>query len=205
MEEMHNKEVTIVKLYHMTYANRLPSILEKGLRPNEIDNFDYSDTSNENLKHQKGVYLSDDLSAITRMFNKSEATLVKASKEDVKQGRIVLEVEVDSADLRPDLNNENSYLVDEVKPENITVTDIRQYNYLTKYRYHELDDEGYEDLMNHLIDYYINRIRPEDVSLVEFVELTYGSMSDDFRAVAESKDITLSDVDFENLTPGLEM
>ena len=192
MEEMHNKEVTIVKLYHMTYANRLPSILEKGLRPNEIDNFDYSDTSNENLKHQKGVYLSDDLSAITRMFNKSEATLVKASKEDIKQGRIVLEVEVDSADLRPDLNNENSYLVDEVKPENIKVTDIRQYNYLTKYRYHELDDEGYEDLMNHLIDYYINRIRPEDVSLVEFVELTYGSMSDDFRAVAESEN-TLSD------------
>ena len=68
-----------------------------------------------------------------------------------------------------------------------------------------MDDEGYEDLMNHLIDYYINRIRPEDVSLVEFVELTYGSMSDDFKAVAESKEVTLSDVDFENLTPGLEM
>ena len=30
-------------------------------------------------------------------------------------------------------------------------------------------------------------------------------MSDDFKAVAESKDITLSEVDFENLTPGLEM
>ena len=121
------------------------------------------------------------------MFNKSEATLVKASKEDIKQGRIVLEVEVDSADLRPDLNNKHSYLVDEVKPENIKVTDIRQYNYLTTYRYHELSDEDYEDLMNHLIDRRINQIRPDDVSLVEFVELTYGSMSDDFRAVAESK------------------
>ena len=176
-----------MKLYHMTYANRLPSILEKGLRPNEIDNFDYSDTSNENLTYQKGVYLSDNLSAITRMFNKSEATLVKASKEDIKQGRIVLEIEVDSADLRPDLNNENSYLVDEVKPENITVTDIRQYNYLTIYHNHELDDEDYEYLMNRLIDYYINRGRPGDVSIVEFVELRYGSMSDDFRAVAESR------------------
>ena len=192
-----------MKMYHMTYVNRLPSILEKGLLPNEFDNFDYRDGSR--LNYQKGVYLSDNLKEISGMLAESDAPLVKANKEDIKQGRIVLEVAVDSADLRPDINNENSYLVDEVKPENITVTDIRQYNYLTKYRYHELDDEGYEDLMNHLIDYYINRIRPEDVSLVEFVELTYGSMSDDFRAVAESKDITLSDVDFENLTPGLEM
>ena len=194
-----------MKMYHMTYANRLPSILEKGLRPNEIDNFDYSDTSNENLKHQKGVYLSDDLSAITRMFNKSEATLVKASKEDIKQGRIVLEVEVDSADLRPDLNNENSYLIDEVKPENITVTDIRQYEYLSNDYGQELSDEDYEELMNFVIDFYIDPGRPDDVSLVEYVESKYGSMSEDFKAVAESKDITLSDVDFENLTPGLEM
>ena len=189
----------------MTYANRLPSILEKGLRPNEIDNFDYSATSNENLTYQKGVYLSDDLSAVTRMFNNSEATLVKASKEDVKQGRIVLEVEVDSADLRPDLNNENSYLIDEVKPENITVTDIRQYEYLSNYSRQELSDEDYNDLMNFVIDCYIDPGRPEDVSLVEYVESKYGGMSDDFKAVAESKDITLSDVDFENLTPGLEM
>lgn len=194
-----------MKMYHMTYANRLPSILEKGLRPNEIDNFDYSDTSNENLKHQKGVYLSDDLSAITRMFNKSEATLVKASKEDIKQGRIVLEVEVDSADLRPDINNENSYLVDEVKPENITVTDIRQYEYLSNDYGQKLSDDDYNDLMNLVIDFYIDPGRPDDVSLVEYVESKYGGMSDDFKDVAESKDITLSDVDFENLTPGLEM
>ena len=136
-----------MKMYHMTYANRLPSILEKGLRPNEIDNFDYSATSNENLTYQKGVYLSDDLSAVTRMFNNSEATLVKASKEDVKQGRIVLEVEVDSADLRPDLNNKHSYLVDEVKPENITVTDIRQYQYLTNMYQEDLSDDDYEELI----------------------------------------------------------
>ena len=190
-----------MKMYHMTYANRLPSILEKGLRPNEIDNFDYSATSNENLTYQKGVYLSDDLSAVTRMFNNSEATLVKASKEDVKQGRIVLEVEVDSADLRPDLNNENSYLIDEVKPENITVTDIRQYEYLSNHYGEELSDEDYEDLMNFVIDFYIDPGRPDDVSLVEYVESTYGGMSEDFKAVAENKDITLSEVDFENLTP----
>lgn len=188
-----------MKMYHMTYTNRLPSILEKGLQPNHIENFDYSDRSR--LKYQKGVYLSDNLSEISGMFAGSDMTLVKASKEDIKQGRIVLEVDVDSADLRPDLNNEHSYLVDEVKPENIKVTDIRQYNYLTKYRNNELDDEYYEYLMNYVIDFHINRIRPDDVSLVEFVELTYGSMSDDFRAVAESKDITLSEVDFENLTP----
>ena len=194
-----------MKMYHMTYTNRLPSILEKGLRPNEIDNFDYSDTSNENLTYQKGVYLSDNLSAITRMFNKSEATLVKASKEDIKQGRIVLEIEVDSADLRPDRNNENSYLIDEVKPENITVTDIRQYNYLSNPYGEELSDEDYEELMNFVIDFYIDPGRPDDVSLVEYVESKYGNMSDDFKAVAESKDITLSEVDFENLTPGLEM
>ena len=189
----------------MTYTNRLPSILEKGLRPNEIDNFDYSDTSNENLTYQKGVYLSDNLSAITRMFNKSEATLVKASKEDIKQGRIVLEIEVDSADLRPDRNNENSYLIDEVKPENITVTDIRQYNYLSNPYGEELSDEDYEELMNFVIDFYIDPGRPDDVSLVEYVESKYGNMSDDFKAIAENKEITLSDVDFENLTPGLEM
>ena len=194
-----------MKMYHMTYANRLPSILEKGLRPNEIDNFDYSDTSNENLTYQKGVYLSDNLSAITRMFDKSEATLVKASKEDIKQGRIVLEIEVDSADLRTDLNNEHSYLIDEVKPENITVTDIRQYEYLSNYSCQELSDEDYNDLMNFVIDFYIDPGRPDDVSLVEYVESKYGGMSDDFKTVAESKDITLSDVDFENLTPGLEM
>ena len=194
-----------MKMYHMTYANRLPSILEKGLRPNEIDNFDYSDTSNENLTYQKGVYLSDNLSAITRMFDKSEATLVKASKEDIKQGRIVLEIEVDSADLRPDLNNEHSYLIDEVKPENITVTDIRQYEYLSNYSRQELSDEDYNDLMNFVIDFYIDPGRPDDVSLVDYVESKYGSMSDDFKAVAESKEVTLSDVDFENLTPGLEM
>ena len=192
-------------MYHMTYTNRLPSILEKGLRPNEIDNFDYSDTSNENLTYQKGVYLSDNLSAITRMFNKSEATLVKASKEDIKQGRIVLEIEVDSADLRPDRNNENSYLIDEVKPENITVTDIRQYNYLSNPYGEELSDEDYEELMNFVIDFYIDPGRPDDVSLVEYVESKYGNMSDDFKAIAENKEITLSDVDFENLTPGLEM
>ena len=115
----------------MTYTNRLPSILEKGLLPNETENFDYSDRSR--LNYQKGVYLSDNLSEISGMFAESDTTLVKASKEDIKQGRIVLEVEVDRADLRPDLNNEHSYLVDEVKPENIKVTDIRQYNYLTKY------------------------------------------------------------------------
>ena len=196
-------------MYHMTYANRLPSILEKGLRPNEIDNFDYSDTSNQNLKHQKGVYLSDNLSAITRMFNKSEATLVKASKEDIKQGRIVLEVEVDSADLRPDLNNENSYLVDEVKPEKITVTDIRQYEYLSNCYSRELSDDDYNDLMNFVIDYYIDPGRPDDISLVDYIESTYGSMSDDFKTVAEGFDegkiVSLSEVDFENLTPGLEM
>lgn len=39
------------------------------------------------------------------------------------------------------------------------------------------------------------------MSLVEYIELTYGGMSDDFKTLAESKDITLSDVDFENLTP----
>ena len=194
-----------MKMYHMTYTNRLPSILEKGLLPNEIDNFDYSDTSNENLTYQKGVYLSDNLSAITRMFNKSEATLVKASKEDIKQGRIVLEIEVDSADLRPDRNNENSYLIDEVKPENITVTDIRQYNYLSNPYGEELSDEDYEELMNFVIDFYIDPGRPDDVSLVEYVESKYGNMSDDFKAVAESKEVTLSEVDFENLTPGLEM
>ena len=198
-----------MKMYHMTYTNRLPSILEKGLRPNEIDNFDYSDTSNENLKHQKGVYLSDNLSAITRMFNKSEATLVKASKEDIKQGRIVLEVEVDSADLRPDLNNENSYLVDEVKPEKITVTDIRQYEYLSNCYSRELSDDDYNDLMNFVIDYYIDPGRPDDISLVDYIESTYGSMSDDFKTVAEGFDegkiVSLSEVDFENLTPGLEM
>ena len=188
-----------MKLYHMTYTNRLPSILEKGLLPNETENFDYSDRSR--LKYQKGVYLSDDLSAISRMFIVSDATVIKASKDDIKQGRIVLEVEVDSADLRPDLNNEHSYLVDEVKPENIKVTDIRQYNYLTKYRNNELDDEDYENLMNYVIENYINRIRPNDMSLVEYIELTYGGMSDDFKTLAESKDITLSDVDFENLTP----
>ena len=170
-------------MYHMTYVNRLPAILEKGLLPNEFDNFDYSDGSR--LTYQKGVYLSDNLKEISGMFAESDTLLVKASKEDIKQGRIVLEVEVDSADLRPDLNNKHSYLVDEVKPENIKVTDIRQYNYLTRYRYNELDDEDYERLMNYVIDRHINRIRPEDVSLVEFVELTYGSMSDDFRAVAE--------------------
>ena len=198
-----------MKMYHMTYANRLPSILEKGLRPNEIDNFDYSDTSNQNLKHQKGVYLSDNLSAITRMFNKSEATLVKASKEDIKQGRIVLEVEVDSADLRPDLNNENSYLVDEVKPEKITVTDIRQYEYLSNCYSRELSDDDYNDLMNSVIDFYIDPGRPDDISLVDYIESTYGSMSDDFKTVAEGFDegkiVSLSEVDFENLTPGLEM
>ena len=192
-----------MKMYHMTYANRLPSILEKGLRPNEIDNFDYSDTSNENLKHQKGVYLSDNLSAITRMFNKSEATLVKASKEDIKQGRIVLEVEVDSADLRPDLNNENSYLVDEVKPEKITVTDIRQYEYLSNCYSRELSDDDYNDLMNFVIDYYIDPGRPDDISLVDYIESTYGSMSDDFKTVAEGFDegkiVSLSEVDFEDL------
>ena len=197
-----------MKMYHMTYANRLPSILEKGLRPNEIDNFDYSDTSNQNLKHQKGVYLSDNLSAITRMFNKSEATLVKASKEDIKQGRIVLEVEVDSADLRPDLNNENSYLVDEVKPEKITVTDIRQYEYLSNCYSRELSDDDYNDLMNFVIDYYIDPGRPDDISLVDYIESTYGSMSDDFKTVAEGFDegkiVSLSEVDFENLTLGLE-
>ena len=139
------------------------------------------------------------------MFNKSEATLVKASKEDIKQGRIVLEVEVDSADLRPDLNNENSYLVDEVKPENITVTDIRQYEYLSNDYGQELSDDDYNDLMNFVIDFYIDPGRPDDVSLVEYIESKYGSMSDDFKAVAESKEVTLSDVDFENLTPGLEM
>ncbi len=192
-------------MYHMTYTNRLPSILEKGLRPNEIDNFDYSDTSNENLTYQKGVYLSDNLSAITRMFNKSEATLVKASKEDIKQGRIVLEIEVDSADLRPDRNNENSYLIDEVKPENITVTDIRQYNYLSNPYGEELSDEDYEELMNFVVDFYIDPGRPDDVSLVEYVESKYGNMSDDFKAIAESKEVTLSEVDFENLTSGLEM
>ncbi len=194
-----------MKMYHMTYTNRLPSILEKGLRPNEIDNFDYSDTSNENLTYQKGVYLSDNLSAITRMFNKSEATLVKASKEDIKQGRIVLEIEVDSADLRPDRNNENSYLIDEVKPENITVTDIRQYNYLSNPYGEELSDEDYEELMNFVVDFYIDPGRPDDVSLVEYVESKYGNMSDDFKAIAESKEVTLSEVDFENLTSGLEM
>ena len=187
----------------MTYANRLPSILEKGLRPNEIDNFDYSDTSNQNLKHQKGVYLSDNLSAITRMFNKSEATLVKASKEDIKQGRIVLEVEVDSADLRPDLNNENSYLVDEVKPEKITVTDIRQYEYLSNCYSRELSDDDYNDLMNFVIDFYIDPGRPDDISLVDYIESTYGSMSDDFKTVAEGFDegkiVSLSEVDFEDL------
>ena len=190
-------------MYHMTYANRLPSILEKGLRPNEIDNFDYSDTSNQNLKHQKGVYLSDNLSAITRMFNKSEATLVKASKEDIKQGRIVLEVEVDSADLRPDLNNENSYLVDEVKPEKITVTDIRQYEYLSNCYSRELSDDDYNDLMNSVIDFYIDPGRPDDISLVDYIESTYGSMSDDFKTVAEGFDegkiVSLSEVDFEDL------
>ena len=139
------------------------------------------------LKYQKGVYLSDNLKEISGMFAESDTTLVKASKEDIQQGRIVLEVDVDSVDLRPDLNNEHSYLVDEVKPENIKVTDIRQYNYLTKYHYHEWDDEDYERLMNYVIDRHINRILPDDVSLVEFVELTYGSMSDDFRAVAESR------------------
>lgn len=188
-----------MKLYHMTYTNRLPSILEKGLLPNETENFDYSDRSR--LNYQKGVYLSDNLSEISGMFAESDTTLVKASKEDIKQGRIVLEVEVDRADLRPDLNNEHSYLVDEVKPENIKVTDIRQYNYLTKYSNKELDDEYYEELINSVIENYINRIRPNDVSLVEFVELTYGSMSDDFKNIAESKDVTLSEVDFENLTP----
>ena len=192
-----------MKMYHMTYTNRLPSILEKGLRPNEIDNFDYSDTSNENLKHQKGVYLSDNLSAITRMFNKSEATLVKASKEDIKQGRIVLEVEVDSADLRPDLNNENSYLVDEVKPEKITVTDIRQYEYLSNCYSRELSDDDYNDLMNSVIDFYIDPGRPDDISLVDYIESTYGSMSDDFKTVAEGFDegkiVSLSEVDFEDL------
>ena len=170
-------------MYHMTYVNRLPSILEKGLLPNEFDNFDYRDGSR--LTYQKGVYLSDNLKEISGMLAESDAPLVKASKEDIKQGRIVLEVEVDSADLRPDLNNEHSYLVDEVKPENINVTDIRQYNYLTRYRYNELDDEDYERLMKYVIDRHINIGRPDDVSLVEFVELTYGSMSDDFRAVAE--------------------
>ena len=192
-----------MKMYHMTYTNRLPSILEKGLRPNEIDNFDYSDTSNQNLKHQKGVYLSDNLSAITRMFNKSEATLVKASKEDIKQGRIVLEVEVDSADLRPDLNNENSYLVDEVKPEKITVTDIRQYEYLSNCYSRELSDDDYNDLMNSVIDFYIDPGRPDDISLVDYIESTYGSMSDDFKTVAEGFDegkiVSLSEVDFEDL------
>ena len=194
-----------MKMYHMTYANRLPSILEKGLRPNEIDNFDYSDTSNENLKHQKGVYLSDDLSAITRMFNNSEATLVKASKEDIKQGRIVLEIEVDSADLRPDLNNEHSYLVDEVKPENITVTDIRQYEYLSNDYGQKLSDDDYNDLMNFVIDFYIDPGRPDDVSLVEYVESKYGGMSDDFKAVAEAEKVSLSEVDFEDLMSDLKI
>ena len=145
-----------MKMYHMTYVNRLPSILEKGLLPNEFDNFDYRDGSR--LKYQKGVYLSDNLKEISGMFAESDTTLVKASKEDIQQGRIVLEVDVDSVDLRPDLNNEHSYLVDEVKPENIKVTDIRQYNYLTKYHYHEWDDEDYERLMNYVIDRHINRI-----------------------------------------------
>ena len=192
-----------MKLYHMTYANRLPSILEKGLLPNELENFDYRDRSR--LKYQKGVYLSDDLSSLSRMFIASDAAVTNASKEDIKKGRIVLEVEVNSEDLRPDLNNKHSYLIDEVKPENITVTDIRQYEYLSNYSRQELSDEDYNDLMNFVIDFYIDPGRPDDVSLVDYVESKYGSMSDDFKAVAESKEVTLSDVDFENLTPGLEM
>lgn len=132
-----------MKLYHMTYTNRPPSILEKGLLPNETENFDYSDRSR--LKYQKGVYLSDDLSSLSRMFIASDSAVIKASKEDIKQGHIVLEVEVDSADLRPDLNNKHSYLIDEVKPENITVTDIRQYQYLTSMYQEELSDEDYEE------------------------------------------------------------
>ena len=96
-------------------------------------------------------------------------------------------------------------MVDEVKPENITVTDIRQYNYLSNPYGEELSDEDYEELMNFVIDFYIDPGRPDDVSLVEYVESKYGNMSDDFKAVAESKEVTLSDVDFENLTPGLEM
>ena len=183
----------------MTYANRLPSILEKGLRPNEIDNFDYRDNSLEDLKHQKGIYLSDNLSAITRMFNKSEATLVKASKEDIKQVRIVLEVDVDIKDLRPDLNNEHSYLIDEVKPENIKVTDIRQYEYLSNHYGQPLSDDDYNELMNIAIDFYIDPSRPDDVSLVDYVESKYGKMSDDFKTVAEGKEVSLSEVDFEDL------
>ena len=45
------------------------------------------------------------------------------------------------------INKENkdkhSYLIDEVKPENITVTDIRQYQYLTNMYQEELSDEDY--------------------------------------------------------------
>ena len=192
-----------MKLYHMTYTNRLPSILEKGLLPNELENFDYRDRSR--LKYQKGVYLSDDLSSLSRMFIASDATVIKASKEDIKKGRIVLEVEVNSEDLRPDLNNKHSYWIDEVKPENITVTDIRQYQYLTNMYQEELSDEDYEELINSVIENYIEPARPADVSLVEYVESTYGSMSDDFKTIAESKDVTLSEVDFENLTPDLEL
>lgn len=192
-----------MKLYHMTYTNRLPSILEKGLRPNELENFDYSDRSR--LKYQKGVYLSDDLSSLSRMFIASDSAVIKASKEDIKHGRIVLEVEVNSEDLRPDLNNKNSYLIDEVKPENITVTDIRQYQYLTNMYQEELSDEDYEELINSVIENYIEPARPNEMSLVEYVESTYGSMSDDFKTIAESKDVTLSEVDFENLTPDLEL
>ena len=191
-----------MKLYHMTYTNRLPSILENGLQPNKIENFDQSDRSH--LKYQEGVYLSDDLSAVTRMFLTSDATVIKASKEDIKKGRIVLEVEVDSADLRPDLNNKHSYLVDEVKPENITVTDIRQYQYLTNMYQEDLSDDDYEELINSVIENYIEPARPMNMSLVEYVESTYGCMSEDFKAIAESK-VTLSEVDFENLTPDLEL
>lgn len=147
-------EPNMITLKHVTYTNRVPSILEHGLIPNKFDTFNYyGDTDN---KKQHGVYLSDDLSFVRRMFEHEPLRIVYADKEDYQSGLTVLDVEVDANKLSKDMNATSiiagqvkypcSLYDDIISPENIKVAGTLS---------RALPDDEYWDEFDLCMEYYL--------------------------------------------------
>lgn len=118
-----------MKLYHLTYKNRLGSIMETGLVPNKLDTFDYD--RQEDVSHQEGVYLTTDVNFAQRMLDDNEFKMERVSKEDYLSGYTILEIDADTLDLTKIKMDQNvtgtgvgkSFLYNEViQPELLTVT-----------------------------------------------------------------------------------
>lgn len=135
-----------MKMYHLTYGNRLDSIMEKGLVDVGFRNFYYDDDYGY-LKHQPGIYISPNKDGVLWLFDGHYRELLFIDKETYESGRVLLSFDLDPDTLKKDMNTRyESYLVDYIDPSNIIIGET----------YDMVTTKGdYETMFNFMMDYYV--------------------------------------------------